>query len=219
MRTSRLLAILAIAPGLLLAQEQPPIDRLRAVLPADVADRIIALATDATRRGLPGQAIAERALEASARGRNARVASSAAEAFARDLAETRDAMRRAGRTPDVSEVEAAATARELGVDGATISALASQAPSGRSLAVPLAVIGTLVNRGLPSADALKAVLARLQADASDANLLAMPGEEGRGLGEGYKSGDVGRALSAAGRPLGVPVNGGHAGARPHTTHP
>ena len=63
MRTLKLLAGLALLPALLTAQ-QSPIDRLRAVLPADVADKVIAIVTDATSRGLPGQAIADRALEA-----------------------------------------------------------------------------------------------------------------------------------------------------------
>jgi len=91
---------------------------------------------------------------------------------------------------------------------------ASLAPSGRSLAVPLAVIGALVNRGLASDGALQAVLDRLTARASDADLVEMPGEAGRLLAAGYKPSDVGRALSAAGRPSGVPANGGRPGARP-----
>ena len=211
MRTLKLLAGLALLPVLLTAQ-QSPIDRLRSVLPADVADKVIAIVTDATSRGLPGQAIADRALEAIAKGRSGDEVSAAAQAFAADLAAARDALQHAGRNPDVSEIEAAATAKELGVDGAAISALASSAPSGRSLAVPLAVIGALVNRGLPSDGALQAVLDRLSARASDADLVELPGEAGRLIAAGYKPSDVGRALS--GRPSGVPANSGRPGTRP-----
>ncbi len=214
MRTLKFLAVLAIVPGLLAAQQQNPIDRLRAVLPADVADQVIAIVTDATSHGLPGQAIAERALEAIAKGRSGDEVSAAAQALAADLAGAHDALQRGGRTPDASEIEAGATAKEFGVDGATISALASSAPSGRSLAVPLAVIGALMNRGLPSDGALQAVLDRLTARATDADLVEVPGEAGRLIAQGYKPSDVGRALSAVGRPSGVPANGGRPGARP-----
>ncbi len=213
MRTLKLLAGLALLPALLTAQ-QSPIDRLRAVLPADVADKVIAIVTDATSRGLPGQAIADRALEAIAKGRSGDQVPAAAQAFAADLAVAHDALQHAGRNPDVSEIEAAAAAKELGVDGAAISTLASSAPSGRSLAVPLAVIGALVNRGLPSDGALQAVLDRLTARAGDADLVEMPGQAGLLIAQGYKPSDVGRALSA-GRPSSVPANGGRPGARPN----
>lgn len=213
MRTVKLLSWLALLPALLAAQ-QSPVDRLRAVLPADVADQVIAIVTDATNRGLPGRAIAERALEGIAKGRSGAEVRAAALALAADLAGAHDALVRAGRTPDASEIESGATAMELGVDGATVSALASSAPSGRSLAVPLAVIGALVNRGLPSDGALQAVLDRLHARAaSEADLVEMPGEAGLLIARGYRPSDVGRALGAA-RPAGVPANGGRPGARP-----
>jgi hypothetical protein len=218
MRTLKLMAGLALLP-LVLAAQQNTTDRLRAVLPADQADKVIAIVTDATNRGLPGQAIADRALETVAKSRSGADAVAAAQALATDLAGARDALSSAGRTPDASEIEAGATAKGLGVDGATIGALASSAPSGRSLTVPLTVIGALVDRGLPSHDALQSVLDRLTARASDAQLAEMPGEAGRLIAAGYRPSDVGRALGA-GRPSGLPANGGRAGARPTTPgHP
>lgn len=212
MRTLKLLSCLAMLPVLLAAQ-QSPVDRLRDVLPADVADQVIAIVTDATNRGLPGRAIADRVLEGIAKGRSGGEVRTAALALAADLGAAHDALVRAGRTPDASEIEAGATAMALGVDGATVSALASEAPSGRSLAVPLAVIGALVNRDLPSDDALQAVLDRLNARASEAELVEMPGEAGLLIARGYKPSDVGRTLGAS-RPAGVPANDGRPGARP-----
>lgn len=212
MRTLKLLAALALLPALLSAQ-QSPIDHLRAFLPADVADEIVAIVADATSRGLPGRAIADRALEGIAKGRSGAEVSAAAQALAADLAAAHDALVRGGRTPDASEIESGATAMELGVDGATVSALASSASSGRSLAVPLAVIGALVNRDLPSDEALQAVLDRLNARASNADLVEMPGEAGLLIARGYKPSDLGRALGA-GRPAGLPANGGWPGAQP-----
>jgi hypothetical protein len=217
MRTLKVITGLALLP-LTLAAQQNWSDRL-AALPDNVRDQVVQIVTDATSRGLPGQAIADRALETVAKSRSGAEAVAAAQALAADLSSGRDALTAAGRTPDASEIEAAATAKELGVDGATISDLASSAPSGRSLAVPLAVIGALVKRGLPSDDALAAVQERLSNRATDAELASMPGDAGRLIAEGYRPSDVGRALGA-GRPAGLPVNGGRAGARPSTPgHP
>ena len=80
-----------------------------------------------------------------------------------------------GKKAGDDEVEAGAEALREGVEGAAVSALAKDAPSGRSLAVPLYVIGGLVDRGLPSDDALARVLARLTARASDAEIQRLPG--------------------------------------------
>jgi hypothetical protein len=230
--------LLAWVPALLVAQ-QNPVDRLREVLPSSIAEQVIATVTEATSRGLPAQAIANRALEAHAKGRNGAEVSAAAKAFAQSLADARGALERGGRKPDASEIESGANALGLGVDGAVISKLASSAPSGRSLAVPLAVIGALVNRGLPSDDALAAVSERLKARASNEELVEMPGEAGRLIAEGERPADVGRALGEAhraaagsqaappatppsgvtvpaGPPASVPANAGQPTQRPQT---
>ncbi|HEX9580491.1 MAG TPA: hypothetical protein VF970_05235 [Gemmatimonadales bacterium] len=212
MRTLKLFSSLAVLPVMLAAQ-QVPTDRLREVLPANVSDQVIAIVTDATAHGLPGRAIADRVLEGIAKGRSGEEVRAAALALAADLAGAHGALVGAGRTPDASEIEAGATAMSLGVDGATVSALAQSAPSGRSLAVPLAVIGALVNRELPADDALQAVLDRLNARASESDLTEMPGEAGQLIAQGYRPSDVGPALRAS-RPAGVPANSGRPGARP-----
>ena len=113
------------------------------------------------------------------------------------------------------EVEAGDDALRKGVDGAQVSALAKSAPSGRSLAVPLYVIGSLMDRGLPSDDALARVQERLQARATDAELERMPGQlpAQAAAGQAHRPAETGRALAATKRPAGVPANGG-AGARP-----
>jgi hypothetical protein len=229
--------VLLMAPAALAAQQMPAqqrqreaLDRLRQVLPAAQADRVVATVNDAIARGLPGLAIAERALEGIAKGRSGEEVAAAARGFAEQLGGSRDALTRGGRTPDASEIEGGATAMSLGVDGETVSALASSAPSGRSLAVPLAVVGALVQRGLPSDGALAAVQARLEARASDLELVDMPGEAGRLIAQGYRPSEVGRAMAAlrsgiaappagaaaggAAAPAGVPTNVGQPGQRP-----
>lgn len=238
MRNIKLTLLLVSIPGLLIAQ-QNPVERLRQVLPPTIAEQVIATVTEATSRGLPAQAIANRALEAHAKGRDGAAVSAAAKALAQSLADARGALERGGRKPDAGEIESGANALGLGVESATISELASSAPSGRSLAVPLAVIGALVNRGLPSDDALAAVSERLNARASNEELVTMPGEAGRLIAEGKRPAEVGRALGEAhraaagsraappatppsgvtvpaGPPPSVPGNAGTPGKRPET---
>jgi hypothetical protein len=96
----------------------------------------------------------------------------------------------------------------------------------------LYVIGTLVNRGLPSDSAVHRVLTRLRAKVSDTDLAAV----GNDIAAQHRPSETGPALAAskrpatadpgnrptgrptgrpAGRPAGVPGNGG-ANARPNT---
>jgi hypothetical protein len=232
MRLATFASTLMLLPTLLGAQ-QNAVDRLRQVLPAHIADQVIAIVTDATSRGLPGDAVADRALEARAKGRSGDEMVAAARSHSADLASARVALERGGHTPDRGEIESAAGAMKAGVDGQAISELASSAPSGRSLAVPIAVITALMNRGLPSDAALQAVHARLVAKAADRELLDLPGAAGRLIAEGHRPADVGNELgqgrgvssqvpkgppatvpAANGRPEGVPANGGQSGARP-----
>ena len=119
------------------------------------------------------------------------------------------------------EIEAASEAMRKGVNGQEVSLLAKTAPRGRSLAVPLFVIGSLTDRGLTADQAVQRVLTRLQTRASDSDLESMPGElSGRGnagqengnsgngaTGRGRAVGHTGRPATA-GPPAGVPGNSG-----------
>ncbi len=207
-RTLRAISLLAIA-GSLSAQVRAvdPTTRLREVLPADVAERVIAQIAAARGRGIPAQALENRALKFAARG----IAPADVERAVREHAVRLDGAQRAlqagrGSRPAVDEVEAGAEAMRQGVDGAAVNALAKAAPSGRSLAVPLFVIGSLVERGLPSDQAMAQVRDRLLTRATDADLERMRGATGRGIGD--------RPLGAPGRTTGgrpetvVPANGG-----------
>lgn len=213
--------VLVLSPAALTAQ-QDPVERLGAVLPPEVADRVIAVVTEARSHGLPYLPIVNRALEGAAKRRSGDEIAAAAQAMAGDLAAAHAALQSGGRSPDAGETAAGATALQMGVDGKVVSDLASGAPSGRSLAVPLVVIGALIERGLPADAALAVVLARLDARASNVELAGLPGEAGRLIAEGYRPAEVGRALAAvragrtipAGPPPNVPANGGQPGRRP-----
>jgi hypothetical protein len=205
------------------APSRDALTRLKEVLPADVADRVLARIADATARNLPADALANRALKFAAKGVNP----ADIERSVNEQAVRMDVARNAlvsGRGSQAAgdEIEAGAEAMRKGVDAASVAALAKSAPSGRSLAVPLFVIGSLTDRGLSSDQALKSVLDRLQKRATDADLEAMPGDfdgqagrvngkpagvSGRDFGQSHRPASAGRPANA-GPPAGVPGNGG-----------
>ena len=194
--------------------------RVTAVLPGDVARQVLAAVDDARANGLPSDAITNRSLKFAARGVAPRdIARAATEQLAR-MKSVRDVLGSArGDAPSGDEIEAGAEALREGVTGADVSKLARSAPSGRSLTVPLYVVGSLVSRGLPSGDALQRVQSKLLARASDRDIEsvgrdaanshgASGAEHGRALGIG-QSGGVGSG--SHGPPAGVPGNGGEKG--------
>jgi hypothetical protein len=215
------------APPAAGSHAQDPSERLRAVLPADVAERVLATIAEARARQLPAQALEMRALKFSLRGESpAKIERAVAEHSAR-LSEANSDLRKGRRTPPSGEeIEAGAEALRQGVDGASVSALAKSAPSGRSLAVPLYVLGELATRGLPSDEALARVVERLAARASDSELSTLPeravagrenrpAEVGRDLANTRRPAAAGGAVGtgAGGPPSGLPANAG-AGMRP-----
>lgn len=215
-----------VAAGTLGAQTPAfdPSTRLREVLPADVAQKVLATIADARAHELPARALEQRALKFAAKGVEPNLIARSIEQQEDRMEKAKDALDDA-RKPSDDEVEAGAEAIRQGVDGAAVSELAKSAPSGRSLAVPLFVIGSLVDRGLPSDEALARVLAKLQARASDREIEQIP--EGLGPSQGNRPATAGRPANpgkalgttktGAGPPAGVPANGGR-GAKP-TTNP
>ena len=235
MRYSHLRILLALASLMVGTTSQvfaqtpaeDPSVRLRQVLPADVAARVLARIAEARTRDLPAAALENRALKFAAKGvAPADIEKSVTEQGVRMLdARTALAQGRAVR-PAHDEIEAGAEAMRKGVSGAGIAALARSAPSGRSLAVPLFVVGGLMDRGLPSDAALSRVQERLQARVSDADLQGLPADVteggvrkpaqvGRDAAATKRPADAGAGADRRGKgpPAGVPANGG-AGARP-----
>lgn len=176
---STLATVLALSEAGAQTPAADPSERLRAVLPADVAERVLAKIAAARAVELPAQAIENRALKFASRGVPAADIERSVNEHAARLQQARDALER-GRGGGASgdEIEAGSEAMRKGVDGNQVSELAKTAPAGRSLAVPLFVIGSLIDRGLPADDALSRVEERLQTQASDRELEAMPNAPG-----------------------------------------
>src|SRR6266700_1456284 len=155
---SVLATMVAMSGALAQTPAADPSAKLREVLPADVADRVLARIADARARELPAAALENRALKFAAKGVPANEIEKSVNAQADRMQKTKDAIEKGrGKKAGDDEVEAGAEAMRKGVDGAKVSELAKSAPSGRSLAVPLFVIGSLVDRGLPSDAALQRV--------------------------------------------------------------
>ena len=215
-----------LAAGTLGAQTpaNDPSARLREVLPADVAEKVLATISDARAHQLPTRALEQRALKFAAKGVDPTLIAKSIDQQEDRMEKAKDALD-VKRKPSDDEIEAGAEAIRQGVDGAAVSELAKSAPSGRSLAVPLFVIGSLVDRGLPSDEALARVLAKLQQRASDREIEQI--SEGLGPSQGNRPATAGRPANpgkalgttktGGGPPAGVPANGGK-GAKP-TTNP
>jgi hypothetical protein len=234
-------ALVLLAAGSLAAQTSDripahdPSDRLREVLPADVAERVLAKIAETRARQLPTAALEQRALKFAARGVAPADIEQSVQEHATRLANAQEMLAQArSRRPAESEVEAGAEALRQGVSGEQVSALAKSSPSGRELTVPLHVIGSLVARGLPSDSALLRVQERLAARASDRELQQLPeqangglanrpAEVGRELGNTKRAGAGGAAggagaTGAGAPPAGVPSNAG-TGSRPQGGKP
>jgi hypothetical protein len=215
---------LAVSAGaVVLGAQTPAADpsvRLKQVLPADVAARVLAVIARARSLDLPTEALENRALKFAARGvRPDSIERSVVDHETR-MERAKDALTKArGRRPADDEIEAGADALRKGVSGTGVEDLARSAPSGRSLAVPLYVVGGLLDRGLPSDDALKRVSERLAARASDGELEKLPAElpAQAAAGQSHKPAQTGRDIAGTkgrgagqgnGPPAGVPGNGG-----------
>lgn len=195
------------------AAAHDPSARLREVLPPDVAVQVLAVIADARSHGLPATALEQRALKFAARGVPAvDIARSVAEQAQRQtrVMTLLEAVRGSPATSD--EVEAGAEAIREGLAGHDVSALAKSTPSGRSLTIPLYVLGSLAARGLPSDQALARVSQRLAAGASDADLETLP-EPTTDARSGVP-GAIGRDLGATRRPTAAPGASGTPGGGP-----
>lgn len=212
MRYIRFVALLATVIAFSGAAAQTPAAdpsaKLREVLPADVADRVLAKIAQARARELPAAALENRALKFAARGVPAADIERSVTDHVERMQNAKDAIENGrGKKAEGGEVDAGAEAMRKGVDGAQMSTLAKTAPSGRSLTVPLFVIGSLIDRGLPSDAALLRVQERMQARATDRELEELPGS----AATARKPALTGTDLAATKRP---PSAGGPNAVRP-----
>ena len=206
-------------------QAYDPSEQLtKAIRDENVREHVLKVIAEARSRGLPAQALERTALKGAARNVPERDIERAVVAQAERLERVQDALSRvSSRRSSGAEIEAGAEAMRNGVDVSELVTLATSAPSGRSLDVPMHVLGSLVARDVPAKDALLAVLAKLDARAPDAEIAQLP--EQVATRPGGKPDATGRELAGSKRPgsvgappAGVPANGG-ADVRPAVPKP
>jgi hypothetical protein len=149
-----------------------PSSQLRQVLPAKVADHVLATIADARSHSLPAQALEQQALRLTRKGAKPADVEKSIDESADNMKKAKAALENGGRKPTNDEVVAGSKLIGRGVDGSKVSNFAKTAPHNRSLAVPLYVTASLMNRGLKSDAALERVHTRLMQKATDRQLTA-----------------------------------------------
>jgi len=211
------LTFLAAAPAN--AQDAPaskaydPSPRLQEALPKSIRDQVLAVIAEARSRGLPAQALERTALKGAARNVPPAEIERAVVAQSQRLERVQEALSRVPNRPvSDDEIEAGAEAVRNGVDMSSLVELATGAPSGRSLAVPMHVLGLLIARDVPAKDALAAIRSELEARAADAEIARLPERvTERPAGKPALTGRelAGTKTPGGGTPpAGVPANGG-----------
>ena len=178
-----------------------PSAKLREVLPADVAQHVLATIADARSHSLPAAALEQQALRLTRKGAKPSDVEQSIDKSADNMKKSKAALAQRGRKATNDEVVAGSELIGRGVDGKKVSEFAKSAPSGRSLAVPLYVTVSLMDRGLKSDAALAKVHDRLMAKATDKQLTA----EASATASEHRPATANKAGGLAHRPATVPA--------------
>lgn len=158
MRRGLTLLLTALLSGVAAAQEPS----LAARLGAETFAQLQPVLAAARRDSLPVRALENKALEGAAKGYPASRIVPAVQQLARELRSSRALLRAAQDEAPLSagEIVAAAETRRQGVAANVLTTLRANAPTDRDLEIPFAVLGELVQRGVP-ADYARDVIAQL----------------------------------------------------------
>ncbi len=200
-RLSAVVTVMLLASG---RQGEAQDARLAAQLDAETRSRVNLVIERARAASLPIEPIVDKALEgARKRAPNARIIDAVTTLAAR-LDSSRVAM---GSASTEAELVAAASALQAGV-GIDVLTRLRRERSGRSLAVPLVVLGDLVTRGVPRDTASALILLVAREGLGDETLLAIQRDVQRDVRDGAHP-----ATAAAIRARGA-VSGGSTRLRP-----
>jgi len=148
---------------------------------AEGSAKLDAVYADTRRRNLPLDPIARRVAEGSAKGSTEAQILASADRVKVNMQVAQDAMVSAGRPRGMAdEVARGAQLMERGVTRVQIETMAMRTPVDRSLVVAFDVVGRLVSHGVPVAKAIAQVQGQIDAQASDATIIALDSRVGGG---------------------------------------
>lgn len=211
MRGRTALFLLFALPNVLAAQDVR-LERIRQAYSPEAAAQIESIVTEAEAAGVPVEPLLDKALEGAAKGVPAERVVAAVASYSQRLAESRALV---GPGYDAASVVAGADALRRGVTPGTVQSLAGANPE--DLAVPLVVLGDLVDAGVPVDQAYAVVQEALTKRHGPDEMLAIPGTVRRLMRQGQSASDaagsVGNAIGRGrfGEMLGPP---GQTGASP-----
>lgn len=192
--------LLATAAG---AVAQTPLDRAKAALPADAARGLEQAVANARTRGLPADALVDKALEGVAKHAPANLILDAVRRRLEQLGRADAALRSYG-PPRANDVVSAADALQRGVGEDVVKRVRSGAHEGEPVGLAIHVLADLMDRGVP-VDVGFEMLSSWRAHGADADeLRQMPAAVDRLMRDGESPGAAGRAVAATvGRAKGV----------------
>lgn len=193
MRVILLLGLLLATQGILSAQE-PRLERLRQSYAAEAVQQIEGIIAEAEGAGVPSDPLIAKALEGAAKGVPAERVVAALRSYAARL---REAAALVGAPQDASGIVVAADALRRGVPADVVRTLARERH--REFAVPVVVLGDLVEAGVPAERAYGVVQDAIAQERSADELLAIPAAVRRLMREGQGPDE---AAAAVGRMIG-----------------
>ncbi|NIR46340.1 MAG: hypothetical protein GWN99_17975 [Gemmatimonadetes bacterium] len=200
-------ALLLACPGLAAAQGDP-FDRVREAYPAAAMAEIEAIMARAEAAGVPTEPLTAKALEGAAKGVPADRVVVALSSYAVRL---RESAQLVGTGRGTASIVAGADAIRRGVPPEQVSELALEHPEG-DLAVPLVVMGDLMEAGVPARNAYRVVTMAMHRQQAPEEMLAIPGAVRMmmraGQGPGPAADAVGRMIGRGqfrGAGMGPPV--------------
>ncbi len=202
MRRILVAATLFFASAASAQEAHDPSAQLRTVLPAKVAEHVIATIADARARSLPAAALEQHALRLAREGAMPGYVEKSVDRRAKNMKEVRSALEKRGRKPTNHEIVAGAALMGKGVSGKQVSEWAKSAPSGRDLTVPMNVTASLMDRGLKSDVALARVHDQMVQRHTDRQLVA----DARGKSAEHRPPTANKAGGLSHRPV-TPASG------------
>jgi hypothetical protein len=191
MRSITTLILILTFPSVVLAQDAR-MERIRQVYPVGAVVEIEGILAEAEAQGVPTDPLIAKALEGAAKGVPADRVVAALSAYRERLGESRSLI---GSGRGAAEVVAGADALRRGVPGQTMRSLAGEHEG--DLAVPLVVLGDLMDAGVPVDNAYMVVQNALQHRHGPEEMLAIPGAVRRMTREGQTPSQAANAVGNA----------------------